>query len=202
MLLAFSIALFFLDPASILKGKTPADINVTGALPFLLSLPVGFIGTTSASVSIEGKNWWIVKSLPVKSSDILKAKLCFQLALYMPFYLLSEVFLLFSVRTGIINRLWILLIPLVYIVFSAVWGLFLNLKFPKFTWETETEVVKQSASVGISILGIFAVIIPGAVTALVPSEFCEVACLLFMVILCGFTRLMYKKVMGTELAAV
>ena len=202
MLLAFSVALLFVDPAALIKGKTPVDLNVTGALPFFLSLPVCVMGTTSVSVSIEGNNWWILKSLPVKSSDVFKAKLRFQLELYLPFYLLSEVILLFFVRTGIVTKLWFLLLPLVYIVFSAVWGLFLNIKFPKFSWESETEIVKQSASVGISILGIFAVIIPGAVTALVPSEFCEVACLLFMVILCGFTRLMYKKVMGTELAAV
>ena len=71
--------------------------------------------------------------------------------------------MLFFVRAGIVTKLWFLLLPLVYIVFSAVWGLFLNIKFPKFSWESETEVVKQSASVGISILGIFAVIIPGAV---------------------------------------
>ena len=202
MLLAFSVALLFVDPAALIKGKTPVDLNVTGALPFFLSLPICVMGTTSVSVSIEGNNWWILKSLPVKSSDVYKAKLRFQLELYLPFYLLSEVILLFFVRAGIVTKLWFLLLPLVYIVFSAVWGLFLNIKFPKFSWESETEVVKQSASVGISILGIFAVIIPGAVTALVPSEFCEVACLLFMVILCGFTRLMYKKVMGTELAAV
>ena len=202
MLLAFSVALLFVDPAALIKGKTPVDLNVTGALPFFLSLPVCVMGTTSVSVSIEGNNWWIVKSLPVKSSDVFKAKLCFQLALYLPFYLLSEVTLLFFVRAGIVTKLWFLLIPLVYIVFSAVWGLFLNIKFPKFSWESETEVVKQSAAVGISILGIFAVIIPGAVTALVPEEYCWVVCLLFMVIICGLIGLMYKKVMETELAAV
>ena len=43
MLLAFSVALLFVDPAALIKGKTPVDLNVTGALPFFLINSAGIL---------------------------------------------------------------------------------------------------------------------------------------------------------------
>ena len=40
--------------------------------------------TTAASVSLEGKNLWIVRSLPVDTRLVLKAKLNVAMTLYIP----------------------------------------------------------------------------------------------------------------------
>ena len=53
------------------------------------------------------------------------------------------------------------LLPLVFLLFSIVLGLFFNRLFPVLNWDNEARVVKQSASVGFSMLaGIVSLLIP------------------------------------------
>lgn len=63
-----------------------------------------------------------------------------------------------------VQCVWFLVIPMVYIVLSAVVGISMNLKFPVMNWENETAVVKQSMSVMLTMLiNLFAYGIPIAV---------------------------------------
>ncbi len=48
-----------------------------------------------------------------------------------------------------LDLVWMILSPAVLILFSCVWGLFINLKVPIFNWENETYVVKQSMSAAV-----------------------------------------------------
>jgi ABC-2 type transport system permease protein len=53
---------------------------------------------------------------------------------------------IFAVKPTFIGGVWIVLIPAVYILFSAVAGITVNLALPVMKWDNETKVVKQSAS--------------------------------------------------------
>ncbi|MBQ6660097.1 MAG: hypothetical protein IJM57_01555 [Lachnospiraceae bacterium] len=199
---AIAIALLFFDPASVLSklGNLPIAMNPTAAVPFLLAVPFCMMSITASSVSMEGKNWWIVKSLPIASKDVWNAKILFNLLVFAPFYAASEVILLFAdARFGVAGRLWVMAVPLVYAAFSAVFGLFLNIRFPKFCWETETEVVKQSAAVGLSLLAVFAAILPGAAVLIVPEAYSSLATAAIVVVLCFVTALLYKTICAVEL---
>lgn len=140
-------------------GTLPVSLG--SMLPFLLSLMVMMGGTTSSSISIEGKQWWIPRSLPIPSGLILDGKMLVNLTFAVPSILLAGTILMVSGQTGGLKPVWIFLVPLAYACFSSVLGITINLKMPVFNWDNETTVVKQSASTFVSVLG-------GMLLALVP----------------------------------
>ncbi|MBP5282111.1 MAG: hypothetical protein J6Z22_06395, partial [Lachnospiraceae bacterium] len=77
-------------------------------------------------------------------------------------------------------------------------GLFCNLKFPKFQCETEVEVVKQSAACGLSILSFIAAIIPGILVAVIPAEFGSFVTLFFVLLILFITYLLYRGVLRAK----
>lgn len=113
---------------------------------------------TASSISLEGNRLWILRSLPIPTKNILRSKVGFHLILCIPPTLLCSIVgnIVFSV--GILESLMVILIPIAFIVFEALFGLVINLWKPKFDWINETFVVKQSASVLITMFGSMALI--------------------------------------------
>lgn len=108
--------------------------------------------TTSSSISLEGKNLWIIKSLPIDELDIFKSKLSINILLVLPIALIS--FLLISIKLKF-SILYIIIMSILIIVssfFIALYGLFINLLYPKLDYINEVEVVKRGLS---SIISIF-----------------------------------------------
>ena len=97
------------------------------------------------------------------------------------------------------DRLWLLLVPLVGIPFSVLFGLFLNLKFPKLHWENATEVVKQSAASGLSLLGGFAILLPGVGAMVLPDGYRHLLNPVMILVIAGVSWLLYRKVMSFPL---
>jgi len=170
--IAMSVAAAFIDihKPIVLQGTT-LSANLAAGIPYIIGPVLSFVAISASSVSLEGKNWWIPKSLPVSSKTVLSAKVIFNLLVLAPFFGLVELIMLFTVRVSLLERLWLILIPLVTIVYSALLGLMLNIKFPKFKWESETEVVKQSAASGLSFLLIFPVLIMASGAMVIPEEY-------------------------------
>ena len=110
-----------------------------------------------------------------------------------------EVILLFTLRVGLADRLWLLLIPLAGIPFSVLFGLFLNLKFPKLHWENATEVVKQSAASGLSLLGGFLLMLPGMGAMLLPDGYRHLLNPVMLLVIAGLSWRLYRKVMEFRL---
>lgn len=114
---------------------------------------------TAPSVSLEGKNLWLVQVLPVSAWQVLKAKLKLHLILTLvPALVLAvcvDIVLQFSpafaVLVPVITALLVLLMGLV--------GLFLNLKMPNLNWTNEVVPVKQSMSVMLTLFGGWAVVL-------------------------------------------
>lgn len=121
-------------------------------------LCLGIISTNSINIisafliSLEGKNLWILKALPVKTIDILNSKLYLHLIICIPPGILLSIVggIVFSL--SILEWIIVLITPMIFSVFVALLGLLINLWKPKFDWINETVVVKQSASVIITML--------------------------------------------------
>jgi len=137
--------------------------NMTGNIPQTgLILPLIFGAAamlfgatnniTAPSVSLEGKNIWLVRSLPVRTLDILLAKLKLHIVITVPpifiLTVVAEIFLKISPAELVI--VWILM--LVYTLFCAQLGLVFNLKAPKLDWTNEIVPVKQSFATFLSML--------------------------------------------------
>lgn len=105
------------------------------------------------SVSLEGKNLWILQSLPVSGRQALTAKLELSLLLTclpaLPLVIVVE----WLIQPGLLHGV---LIPLVAAAFSALMaelGLALNLKMPNLHWTSEIVPLKQSAPVTVTLFG-------------------------------------------------
>ncbi len=113
---------------------------------------------SAPSVSLEGKNLWIAKSLPVKAFDVLLAKAGMHILVCgVPTLIASLIFAL-SLGPGAGQFVLILLVPFLYTVLTAFFGVTINLQFPKFDWINEIQPIKQGLSTIVSMAGSFALI--------------------------------------------
>ena len=108
---------------------------------------------SAPSVSLEGKNLWLLQSLPVAGRQVLMAKLKLHLALT----LFPAVVLLAAVEIVLKPALaFAILIPVsvfAFILFMAAFGLFIGVKAPNLTWTSEVVPIKQSLSVTVALFG-------------------------------------------------
>ena len=111
---------------------------------------------TSSMISLEGKSFNILKSMPILPFKIVIAKVLTAVLIMIPFMLAGDILIFIKFRFKFIQILIILLSSIVLPVVSETIGIIINLKYPKMNAKSDTEVVKQSMSSMISVfLGMF-----------------------------------------------
>lgn len=125
---------------------------VDRGLPVLLGLVAGLMPMSSCSISMEGKQWWMMQTFPVTGRNLVRSKVWADVLVALPFYLVAEVLLFIALRPDFLGLISLLAVPAVYIVYSAVVGITVNCRFPLLEWENEARVVKQSASTMLTML--------------------------------------------------
>ncbi len=141
-----------------LQAALPLDIRLL--LPIALGAIMSMMSTTCTAISMEGKQFWVIRSLPVDTKSWLDSKLLLNFSLSAPCYVLMEILLVITVRPEPAALALTVLTPAAQLVFAAVFGLTVNLKLHSFDWEKEEQVVKQSASAA---LGGFGGMLPGLI---------------------------------------
>ncbi|WP_054954646.1 hypothetical protein [Paenibacillus dakarensis] len=191
LLLVMSISLLFVDAKSLGQMLEIPELSdyLSRLAPLFVSLFIALSCTTSSSISLEGSNLWILKSAPVSKSTILFSKVAVNLTVTVPILLVSGVLLMISLRTGWLESILLLVIPVLYACYTAMVGVLVNLKLPNFTWTSEVTVIKQSAAVLVSMLiGFISLVIPAG-AAVVLSDIHAHALLLgiafLMIAACG-----------------
>ncbi len=150
-------------------------VDVEGAIPFLLAGMFCMMTPAATSISMEGKDIWILKSLPLTTKAVLDAKILMNLLLFLPFYILAEILLFLALRPGGLGGVWLVLIPAAIILFSCVYGITIDLHFPVLDWEDEVRVVKQSASALLGGMGGFLLAFLCVVGAIwIPAEYRDI----------------------------
>ncbi len=162
MAVAFAISLFFVDMKEVFP-QLPIALNINGGISILFAAILVMNSPIATSVSMEGKEFWIIRTLPVADNTVLKSKLLFSLFLLAPFYVVGEVLMMIALKPTITEFIWMIILPAVLVVCVLVIGLAVNLKFPKLKWDSDVEVVKQSASALIGGLGGMLVVLVCAV---------------------------------------
>lgn len=104
------------------------------------------------SVSLEGKNLWILQSLPISAADVLTAKISVQVIFTSVPVLLLSVIGAVVCRLGIWESLMLIVLPQTFVILAALLGMVLGLKMPNLNWTSEIVVVKQSLGVLLAIL--------------------------------------------------
>ena len=188
-----SISFFFVDMEEMI-GDVPAEMNMRAAIPFILGACFTMINMTAVSISMEGKEVWILKSLPLSKKQILDGKILFQLCLLAPFYVVAVIISSIALRLSILEVVGVVVTSAILILFSAVFGISVNLWLPKMQWDSEVAVVKQSASSMIGglvptlISGIFALIVMA-----IPKAYTGIGYVVIALVLVMVTGVLYNK---------
>lgn len=125
-------------------------------IPAALCAIVCFLSTmtciTAPSISIEGNSLWILKSMPVTTQKIFNAKILLHLIFgAIPAFLcMLTLNIVFSANP--ITFILSLAVVVLFNLFSALFGLMMNLKFPNLEWTSEAVAVKQGTGIILSTL--------------------------------------------------
>jgi len=161
---SLGVAVFGKDTVAKVLEIPMADAYLPGVIAMVFAFCISFTFTTAASVSLEGKSLWIIRSLPVRTESILWSKVLVNLTLTVPALLINTIIVQFAFRMDIATILALLCVSLLYCVVEPLIGLLINLYFPKLEWTTQVAVVKQSASVLLATLFSFiSIILPTVV---------------------------------------
>ena len=114
---------------------------------------------TAPSVSLEGKNLWLLQSLPVAPWEVLKAKLRLHLLVTLPPVFLCGAAMIVVFRPDLLSALAVLVLPALFVVLQGAFGLTVNLLSPNLEWTDEVVPVKQSVGVLLSMMGGWALVI-------------------------------------------
>ena len=108
---------------------------------------------TAPAISLEGKNIWLSQSLPVKPWQVLRSKLELHMWLTGVPAVFCSICVVCVLPVTLMQGIWLVLWPLLYVLFGALLGLMVNLKRPNLKWTNETAAVKQNFGVVAVIFG-------------------------------------------------
>lgn len=163
LLCLFSILLLILSPEKLGEYTGIPDMNsfLTGYAPIIVVSMLSLSCPSASSISLEGKNIWILQSTPISMKTILDSKLAVTLTLHFFGYLFAVFAMLTRLQMSLGQAVSLIVIPICYSLFIAVLGIALNKKYSNFNWSSEIMVVKQSIpAMGSGIIGMVFVFLP------------------------------------------
>ena len=127
---------------------------VSRIAPVVMLFFVGIFPPSCVALSLEGKNRWIMCSLPVSAITVFKSKMALSLAVSMPTVIISAAALTIALSPDIATTIFLFAVPILYSIFISVFGMYINAKFPRYDWPSEYHLMKGgSASTLITTFG-------------------------------------------------
>lgn len=154
LLLFASISTMFYDKDSLFKmmevepGTLPINVLVLGITVFMIAAS----NTTACSISIEGKNFWILKTMPIDVMKIFLSKIILNLLVAIPMTVISIILFAISFKLTIMQVISTIMMAVIFSLACSMFGIIANLKFPRLDFVSYTQVVKQSFSTFVGII--------------------------------------------------
>ena len=140
-------------------GLMPGEGMLAGMAVLALSFMGAMDYISAAAVSLEGKSLWIPKTIPVPVRTILMAKVLLNVVIALPATLVASVCVAIALPMTALERVLVVLLPAVVAVFISLYGVVINLRFPKFDYINEVNVVKNSLSVCVCLFSSWGILI-------------------------------------------
>ena len=158
-----TVFLLVLAAAALIKGRevflmmnalfVGGEGFVTVLAALCLCLLAGSNDISTPSVSLEGKSLWIAQSLPIAPWQALRAKLRMHLLVTELPLAVCAVCVAAVSGLDFLHAALLVVVPMVYVVLSAAFGLFMGLKRPNLNWTSEVAPIKQGLAVFLSMFG-------------------------------------------------
>lgn len=157
------VAAFFVKPESLMSaiqtggtGGIPEYFTsyafLIPAIPFFAYLLGGMMMSTCCSLSLEGKSLWIIQSMPIDVMTLLKGKMLFNMLLITPPVMVAVLGLSFCLKAGAVNWLLFEILSVVLCAAGTVRGMCCGVRFVKYDWVNEIEVIKQGTATAVYVL--------------------------------------------------
>ena len=177
-------------------GINASDM-LTPFVPIALTFCYMLTPSTACAISLEGNAFWVTRTSPVSTMDILNAKLKVGIITYAIPAFLSGVLYGVIVGLNIIHLLVLSAFAFAVGLLGSVLGLLMNLLFPMMKWDNESVPVKQGAAVlltmlcgmgytGIMLLAVIFIPLPSIAVLLI-------SLLLTAILVTLFYSIIYKK---------
>ena len=202
LLLGSGAALFFKGAVEgFLRELSGAGMRMP-IMPMLcagMAFMVSMTAVTASSVSLEGRQLWILKEAPVSVRDIFAVKVGFQLLLELPCVLIAALCLGLAFGLGVGGIAVLFAVNAALALFCALFGLYINLCFPKLDCLNDALVVKQSAA---AMLGTFipmlACLLLGLLWYLLQRPLGDAPALLVCAALCALAAAVVLRLLNTR----
>ncbi|MGL4799647.1 MAG: hypothetical protein ACRCWY_09685 [Cellulosilyticaceae bacterium] len=193
------ISLPFVGIDTVAESMGFSKTLLASLLPFAVCTVCALSCTSCVSLSLEGNHLWIVKSSPITPKTLFDSKILVTLTLLVPTSLICSTLLVLTLKPGLLQGLLTFIVTLSYAFFSGVWGMWINTKFPRYEWESDTQIVKQSTSAMVGMLGgaVFS-IIPVILFFALPQVNPSLITFGIIVFINSITALMYRKLCNIQ----
>ena len=128
----------------------PIVKNVAG---YVIAAMVSMSNTAAISLALEGKNIWLIKSLPISPKTLYDSYLLSNLTFTIPTSIVCSILFSIALNTSFIETILIIVTPLSFSLFTAVAGIFIGNRMAYYDWLDETQLIKQSMMSLIGMLG-------------------------------------------------
>ena len=118
---------------------------------------------TATMISLEGKAFNLLKSMPISGRRVIMSKVLAAMLLIVPVTAAGSIVAMIRFQFGVVDAILVLVGAVVMPFTAELIGILINLKYPRFDAETDAVAVKQSASVLVATflgLGLVLVVIP------------------------------------------
>ncbi len=137
--------------------------EIFGFLPLIIIGVTCFIISINApvvpSISLEGKNLWIIKSLPINAIDILFAKKKMQILFNGIPVTIATVIICCVLKLNFDLSIYIIALVIMFIFVQSSIGVILSLINPNFAWTNEAQPIKQNFNVIIEMFACLIILI-------------------------------------------
>ena len=138
--------LFLTKGSGLREVLTNTGVSSYFAIPMFLCMLIGMGCNTYCGLSMEGKRLWVMETIPVDLREICKQKIIMNLWITEPVAIICGVMLSITFRTSVMLSLCYVLLPAVYAVASAIWGMWIDTRHADYSMDTESQVLRQSIS--------------------------------------------------------
>lgn len=200
LLTVLGIAALFMPPDTLNRLlKVPDALEqVKRFLPEVMAFSAAMTCISASSISLEGKNLWLLKSLPLSAGTIFRSKMAVNLVMTVPLVIIDTLLIGIGFKLNLAEVISIMIFVISISCYTSVSGLFFNLLMPKFDWSSEITVIKQSLAVLASLFsGIAMSMLPVAVRAALPGITDFAGLLVAAVILSVISLGLYLSIMKT-----
>ena len=171
-------------------------------IPIILAMMYCLVTTTMCSISIEGKNFWIIKTLPIKISDYIDSKILFYMSFVGISHTINTICLGFALKVSLLNLIVLFVLPIIIAIFIGVLTLFLNTKFYNLNYKSDAEVVKQGSSIFLGMLSTMLTMFVISGLCYIFNNYIALVMVFVSIVLIAVSIIIYKVLLKLDLKSI